>query len=108
MPIPLEVTFRNFPRSPALESRARLLARRLERFSPNIVRCHVTLEAPHRHHRHGKLFEAHVHVTVPGQEIVIRHARSGNPTHQDAYVALQDAFTAARRQLQAYKQRRAA
>jgi cold shock CspA family protein/ribosome-associated translation inhibitor RaiA len=106
MLIPLQVTFRNMDPSPALESRARELAARLEKFSPQIVHCHVVIEAPHRHQHQGELFEVRIDVTVPGKEIAIRRAHPADPSHQDAYVALRDAFRAARRKLQDYVRER--
>lgn len=52
MTIPVQVTFKGMDPSPALEARIREKAAQLERFEGDILRCHVTLEAPHRHHRH--------------------------------------------------------
>jgi cold shock CspA family protein/ribosome-associated translation inhibitor RaiA len=106
MLIPLQITFRNMDASPALESRARELATRLEKFSASIVRCHVVIEAPHRHQHKGELFEVTIEVTVPGKEIAIRRTHPVDPSHQDAYVALRDAFRATRRQLEDYARER--
>jgi ribosome-associated translation inhibitor RaiA len=55
------------------------------------------LEAPHRHKHQGKLFSVRLDVTVPGKEIVANHEQ-----HEDMYVALRNAFNAARRQLDAH------
>ncbi|HEY7377722.1 MAG TPA: HPF/RaiA family ribosome-associated protein [Steroidobacteraceae bacterium] len=106
MLIPLQITFRNMDPSPALESRARELATRLEKFSASITRCHVVIETPHRHQHKGELFEVRIDVTVPEKEIAIRRTRPADPAHQDAYVALRDAFRAARRQLEKYTRER--
>ena len=48
MQISLDIDFRNMERSPVLEARVHKLAALLERFAPDIIRCHVTIEAPHR------------------------------------------------------------
>ena len=106
MQIPLEVVFRNMDASPALAARARALATNLEKFSSQIIHCHVTVEAPHQHHHQGNLFSVHVRVTVPGREIAIRRANPAARAHEDAYVALRDAFKAVRRQLQDYERER--
>lgn len=106
MQIPLEIEFRDIEPSAALEARARKYAELLERFAPHIIRCHVTIEAPHRHHHQGKLFDVVVHITVPGADIAIRHAHPADHAHEDPYVALRDAFRAARRQLQDYERKR--
>ncbi|HTQ36946.1 MAG TPA: HPF/RaiA family ribosome-associated protein [Steroidobacteraceae bacterium] len=100
MQIPLEIEFRNMDRSEAMETKIRELAAHLERFGAPIIRCHVAIEAPHRHHRQGRLFETNVRLTVPGREIVIRQPRPQDHSHEDAYVALRDAFRAAQRQLE--------
>ena len=48
----------------------------------------------------GGLFDVHVSVSVPGNLITVRRSHSGDPKHADPYVALRDAFTAAKRQVQ--------
>jgi cold shock CspA family protein len=92
--------------SPALESRARGLAARLEKFSPQIMHCHVIIEAPHRHKHQGELYDVRIDITVPGKEIAIRRTRPSDHAHEDPYVALRDAFKAAKRQLQDYERER--
>ncbi|HUI60222.1 MAG TPA: HPF/RaiA family ribosome-associated protein [Steroidobacteraceae bacterium] len=106
MKLPLQITFRHMAASPALESRIRELTARFEKFSDQIVRCHVIVEPLSRHQRHGSLYEFHVHITLPDEEIAIRRAHPGDHSHEDAYVALRDAFRAARRQLQDYERKR--
>jgi ribosome-associated translation inhibitor RaiA len=106
MRMPLQLTFQNVDRSPALETRIRELAARLDRFSDQIMRCHVTVVAPHHHRRQGNLFEVRIDLTVPDREIGIRHTGPLDHAHEDSYVALRDAFHAARRKLQDYERRR--
>jgi len=100
MKLPLQITFRHMDPSPALEERIRELTLRLERFSSRIMRCHVIVEAPHRHHRQGKLFEVHIHVTVPAGEYIARQEHRHLQSHEDVHVALRDAFDAVKRQLE--------
>jgi cold shock CspA family protein/ribosome-associated translation inhibitor RaiA len=92
--------------SPALEARIRELVKRLEKFSDHIVRCHVIVEAPHQHPRQGKLFEVRIDLTVPGTEIAIGQSHPADHSHEDPYVALRDAFRAARRKVQDYERER--
>jgi cold shock CspA family protein/ribosome-associated translation inhibitor RaiA len=106
MQIPLQVTFLHMEASPALEQRARELASRFETFSQQIIRCHVVIEAPERHQQQGGHFHVRITITVPGKEIDIRRAGPAHPSHEDAYVALRDAFKAARRKLQDYERGR--
>jgi ribosome-associated translation inhibitor RaiA len=106
MSFPLKVTFRHVDPSPALRERIDTLATRLEKFSAQILRCHVVIEAPAGHHQQGELFHVSVELSVPGRQIVIRRARPNDPAHEDPYVALRDAFQAARRKLQDYARER--
>lgn len=106
MQLPLQITTRHMDPSPALEARIRELVDRLNKFSPNITRCHVIVEAPHRHHHQGKLFDVRIDITVPGSEIAIRHTHPNHHSHEDVYVALRDAFRAARRKLEDYERER--
>lgn len=100
----LQVTFRNMETSTALETRIRELATKLERFSTQIIKCQVVVEAPHhQHHEQGALFDFQLNIAVPGKEIVIGHTHTKDPSHVNAYVALRDTFRAARRQLQDYE-----
>lgn len=102
MQIPVEVTFKELSKSEALEARVRELVDRLERVYDRIVRCEVMIETPHRHHRSGRQYHVRVRLTVPGGEIVASHDPGPDEAHEDAYVALRDAFVAVRRQLEDY------
>jgi len=104
--IPLQISFHHMEPSPALATRIRELALRLEKFSGHIIRCHVIVE-PLPHHRHqGGLYRFHIDLTLPDEEIAIRHAHPADHAHEDPYVALRDAFRAARRKLSDYERKR--
>lgn len=98
---PVQITLRGMTRSEALELRVRRAVGKLGRLYSGIVACRVLVEAPHRNQRQGRQFVVHLDLKMPGDEIVI------NRDHrEDVYVALRDAFDAARRQLADYVQRR--
>jgi len=105
MKLPLQITFRDAEASPALEARIHELAARLERFSAHIMHCHVVVEEPHKHQSQGRLFDVNIDITVPGRHIAIQRAHPGSHSHEDPYVALRDAFRAARRKLADYERR---
>lgn len=86
--------------SPAVERRIREKVRKLETFHDRIISCRVVVEAPHRRHQKGKLYLVSVDVTVPGGEFVVNTGKRFNHSHEDVYVALRDAFSAMRRQLE--------
>jgi ribosome-associated translation inhibitor RaiA len=95
MKLPLQITFRQMEPSPALETRIRELAARLDKFSALIMRCHVIVE-PLSHHQHkGALYDFRIDITVPDEEIAIRRAHPADHSHEDPYVALRDTFRAA-------------
>lgn len=106
MLIPLQITFRDIEPSPAVEARIRELAARLERFSPNIVRCQVVVAAPHSHGRQGRLYEVHIDAKMVGAELVAKREHRRHHSHEDVYVALRDAFRALERQLENYERKR--
>jgi ribosomal subunit interface protein len=108
MQLPLQVTFRNMPRSDAVETKIRERADKLDKFYNSIMSCRVIVEAPHAHHHQGKLFHLRIDLTVPQGELVVSKDAHADRTHEDVYVAIRDAFDAAQRQLQNYarKQRR--
>jgi ribosome-associated translation inhibitor RaiA len=95
MQTPLQITFRNFPRSDAVEARIRAKTAKLEAFNPHIMSCHVVVEELDRHHHQGRQFTVRLDIRVPGHEVAV-----GREHHQDIYVALRDAFNAAGRKLE--------
>jgi ribosomal subunit interface protein len=102
MQLPLQVTFRNMPRSEAVEIKIREKVDKLNKFYDRIMSCRVVVEAPHAHHHQGKLFHVNVDITVPNGELVVSRDKHDNHAHEDLYVAIRDAFNAAQRQLQGY------
>jgi len=100
MQVPLQIDFQNMDRSDAVEARVRERVDKLEQFFDRITACRVTVIAPHRHHRKGKLYEVRVDLDVPGKNVLVTHAGPKNHAHEDVYVALRDAFNAAQRQLE--------
>jgi ribosome-associated translation inhibitor RaiA len=58
----------------------------------------VIVTAPLRQHHKGKLYHVSIDIRSPGKKIVV--ARDpGNPSHDNVYIAIRDAFEVARRQL---------
>jgi cold shock CspA family protein len=105
MQIPLQITFREFGPSPAIEADIRERAQRLERFSDRITSCRVVVEARNRTHRKGKVYTCAVDITVPGREIAVGRVGPKNQAHEDIHVAIRDSFNAATRQLEDHARR---
>lgn len=96
MQIPLEITLRDIPESPAVENRIREKVAKLDRFFDRIMSCRVTVESPQHRKHQGKLYSVHIDITVPGGgELVVNRVQN-----EDIYVAIRDAFNAATRQLE--------
>lgn len=103
MRIPLEVTFRHMEPSAAAEARIADKVAKLEQLYSQLTRCHVIVEAPHEHHRQGKLFHVSIDLTLPGAELVVTRGHNHQShAHEDVYVAIRDAFEAAKRRLEEY------
>jgi ribosome-associated translation inhibitor RaiA len=94
--VQLAISFREIPASPALEDRARQWAEKLATTFPRIQRCEVSIEHANRRHRHGPRFRVRIHLDVPGRDIDVSRDQGD---HEDAHVAVVDAFRAARRKL---------
>jgi cold shock CspA family protein len=99
MQIPLQISFRGLTSSESIESSVREHAERLEQFG-GVIGCRVIVEAQHRRHRKGRIYHVRVDVTVPGREIVVSRDPAEHHAHEDVYIAIRDAFDAARRQLE--------
>lgn len=99
MSIPVEIVFRGMAPSKSVEGAVQRWIDRLEHAYARIVRCHVVIEVPHRHHRQGACFHVGVEITAPERTVVVSRDPARDPAHEDVYVAIADAFRAARRQL---------
>ena len=95
MQIPLQITFHEVDHSDALENHIREKAHKLEQFYSALIGCKVVVDQPGLHQHKGKPFNIRIDLTVPGGEIVVDRQKD-----EDVYVALRDAFDAARRKLE--------
>ncbi len=102
MKLPLQITFRHMERSEALEADIRDKAEKLDQYCDQIMSCRVVVDAPHQHQHQGQLFSISVDLTVPGGEIVASRSADEHHAHEDAYVAVRDAFNAVQRRLEDY------
>jgi len=71
MQTPLQITFRRFSRSDAVEARMRTKAAKLEEFHPRIMSCHVVVDELDRHHHQGKQFTLRLDIRVPGHDPIL-------------------------------------
>src|SRR5574337_453631 len=91
MILPLQITSRNLELTEPIKADIREHAEKLDKYYDRIMSCRVVVEAmPKR-----SLYNVHIDITVPGTELVIKRE-----PNQDLYVAIRDAFNAARRKLE--------
>lgn len=102
MTIPIKITFRNLDPSPALETRIREHAEKLEHFDPRIHWCNVAVEAVDKHKHKGRLYRISLNLGLPGKTIQINRRDRNKAAHEDIYVAIRDSFSAAVRQVEDY------
>lgn len=99
--LPCQITIRDIPASPALETHIRKRVEKLGQFYDRISSCRVVVESPQKHKHQGKLYNARIDITVPGKEIVVT-----KKCDEDVYVAIRDAFAAISRQLEEHSRKR--
>jgi ribosome-associated translation inhibitor RaiA len=100
MQVPLEITFRGMPNSPSAEAAIRRWVARLEHIYERIQHCSVVIEQPHRNQRQGNQFHIRIDLSIPNHDIAVARDSGNDRAHEDIYIAIADAFRAARRRLQ--------
>jgi ribosome-associated translation inhibitor RaiA len=93
MQIPTEITFHGLDRSEAVEAVVERWVERCRLVNDRLEACEVVLHQPHRHHLRGRPFHVTLRLGVPGRDV------AASCVHADIYLAVADAFRAARRQL---------
>jgi ribosomal subunit interface protein len=99
---PLQITFRNMAALPSVEPEIRRRADKLDQWTPDVMSCHVVVEAEGNRHRTGHEYRVHISVRVPGEEIAV----GSHHLDEDIHRAVHGAFDAADRQLEDYVRRR--
>jgi ribosomal subunit interface protein len=105
MDVPLQVTFRGFPHSHAVDADIRDHIAKLEEFYDRIISCRVVVQTEHHSHHQGNLFRVSIDLSVPGRELAVSRDQHDRQEHEDVYVAIRDAFDAMRRQLEDFSRR---
>lgn len=106
MSLSVDISFHNMMASDALRASIEEHAARLEAFADDILFCHVVVEPTERRHHQGNRYRVHVHLALSGGTIDAGKTPDDDHSHEDAYVAVRDAFDSARRQLEDFVRRR--
>jgi ribosome-associated translation inhibitor RaiA len=95
MKLPVHIQFHDMAPSEALEAKAREYALKLDTLAPDIMSCRVTVDLLQKHKTQGRPVGVRIDLSLPGHELVVTRVQ-----HEDAYVALRDAFDGMKRQVQ--------
>lgn len=98
MELPLTITAHDIVLPETIEAAIREKALKLDKLNGHLIGCRVTVEGPGGHHRHGGPFRVSIDLSVPGNELVVNHKEAPDLPH-----AIRDAFAAARRRLEEYR-----
>ena len=102
---PLEIAFHHMESSPALEAELRDRFAKLEKLCDRLTSCRISVELLHKQHRTGNVYEVHIDMRVPGDELVVSrplHKVKERYASPDVYISIREAFEAAERQLKKY------
>ena len=99
--LPVQITVRDMPSSPALEDHILKKAQKLNHYYDQINNCKIVIHIPQKHKHQGKLFSVCIDLSVPGKDLVVN-----KKLDEDVYIAIRDAFLAVQRQLESYARKR--
>ncbi|QEX14781.1 hypothetical protein FRZ44_00560 [Hypericibacter terrae] len=102
----LTISFRNLEPSPSLETEVRRRASKLMKIGrERLIACHVVISAPNRRRQQGKLYAVNLRLELPRGSLPINRNPPMDHAHEDAHVAIHDAFDAALRRLAEFRRR---
>ena len=100
MELPLQIAAHGVEFGSETGTLIRQYARKLDRYYGHIMGLRVTVEVSQRQMGEPIVYSAHIDVTIPGGELVVKYQ-----AHPELHTAIQRAFEAARRRLQDYARR---
>jgi ribosome-associated translation inhibitor RaiA len=97
----VELAFKGMKASAAVRQDVEKHLANLEKLYGRIISCHVTLQAPGKHHESGDAHKVNIHLALPdGRQVDISHTPQADKRHADLNFAVNDAFKRAGRRLQ--------
>lgn len=102
----VKITYRNMESSAALEKRIHHEAQKLYKRFQRILACDVVVSLPHRTKLQGKIIHININLYVPGRILAISHEPEINHAHEDAFVAVRDAFKSMEHKLTQFIEKR--
>jgi cold shock CspA family protein len=100
MKLPLEITYRDVPKTQAIDNLVREKAGKLEQVCNYINSCRVVIEKIHDRPSSGSPYRVRLDITVPPSHELVADQNPGEGNQYDAVeTVIRSAFDAARRQL---------
>lgn len=100
MQIPPEITYRNVPKTEAVDSLLMKKAASLEKVCDHITSIRIAIERPHKHKRKGNPYRVRLDITFPpGHEIVVKKESEETDILTPLDAVIRKAFDVARRKL---------
>jgi ribosome-associated translation inhibitor RaiA len=98
METPLRISFQGSDVSEALNQMIVEHVGALEHLYGRLTACHVIIRVPDKHHRTSGLYNANIHLTLPGGiDINIDHTPQADDRFSSPQFAVNDAFRRAKR-----------
>jgi cold shock CspA family protein/ribosome-associated translation inhibitor RaiA len=106
MQVPLELSFRDVPKTKETEKLITEKVDKLEQVCDNLISCRVVVEKPQKHQRSGNPYRVRIDVTVPpGHEMVVTKEPGQSRMNAPLSAVIRDAFEAMLRQLKELTER---
>lgn len=99
MTLPVQITFHGLDRSPAIEEFILKRAKKLQKIGPQISSVRVMVSCPNHHRHKGNFYHVKTEVELANQHLIVNREPEKNPGHQNAHMAVRDAFETTERQL---------
>lgn len=97
--VDLKIQYLGFSESEAVSAAVWNYVEHLEKLYGPIMSCSVVISHPHRKHQKGGIYHIKVRMHLSSVDVVVDRQSEKNHAHEDIYVALRDAFDAAKRKL---------
>lgn len=99
------ISYHHVDPSPAVENLVHRRIKVLERRDDRLTGCEVTMEAPQKRKRHGRVFKVRLNLHLPGPDVSISREIAQGSAQNDLILAVNRAFTAAEKALKKRKKK---
>jgi len=106
MDISTSISFDGMRSSEALRETILERTRRLSHFASDILACDVVVSVSEHRHRHGTPYHVRARATLRDDVIEVGRPHESSASHEDPYVAVNQAFDALRRRIEDHVRRR--